>query len=124
MSLVQIEKMDNLFVCRISGEMTSYLLDALKHDLASKVREEKIYRVLLNLEKVEYISSRDLGVFVQIYKFLATHSKRHKPETEAVLAFSNVSKFVMGILEMTKLQQIFKIYQTEDDAIGQLSRLD
>jgi anti-anti-sigma factor len=124
MSLVHIEKLDNLFVCRISGEMTSYLLDALKHDLALKVKEEKIYRVLLNLEKVEYISSRDLGVFVQIFHFLESHSKRHKPETDAVLAFSNLSTFVKGIMELTRLQQIFTIYNTEEDAIEKLSGKD
>jgi len=121
MSTVHIEKLDDLLICRISGEMTSYLLDSLKNDLAVKVKEEKTFRMLLNLEKVEYISSRDLGVFVQIYHFLDIKKNEYKPDSKAVLAFCNLSKFVRGILEMTKLQQVFTIYKTEEDAIARLT---
>ncbi len=119
---IDSEQRENLLVFRLSGELNSYNLDALKHELSKKVREAKIYRVLINLAQVEYVTSKDLGVFVQVFHFLQKERKENEVFDEPVLAFCNLEPFVQDVMAMTRLETIFRVFDTEEEAIEALSK--
>jgi len=118
---VEFQEFQNLLVFRLSGELNSYLLDNLKTDLSARADKLKTYRVLVNLNDVEYVTSKDLGVFVQIYHFLEKGVKENNIKGEPILAFCSLSEFVQEVMELTRLETIFRIYDTEKEAIDALT---
>jgi len=120
-SPIGTKQLGNLLIFSVEGELSSFLLDTLKHEIVQKVREEKITRIIVNLDKVDYLMSKDLGAFVQIFRFLISEVDSGNG-TEAVLAFCCVDEFVDEVFKMTKLDTVFKVYATENDAVEALSR--
>jgi len=107
---------DDLLIVKLEAELSSYILDALKREIVERAKEGEIRNVLINLENVEYIASKDLGVFVQIFRFLI-----EQVDHDSMVAFCCISKLVKNIFVMTKLDTIFKLYETEEEAIAALS---
>ena len=112
---------DGIIIFRLAGEFTSFILDRLKKEIATQVVDKDVYTVLINLDGVEYINSKDLGVFVQIYHYLEGARKDNNPGADSILALTNLSSFVLDILEMTKLTTVFNLYDTEEEAIKALA---
>ena len=119
-SPIGTKQLGNVLIFSLEGELSSFLLDTMKHEIVRKVREEKITRIIVNLDKVDYLMSKDLGAFVQIFRFLVSEVDSGIG-TEAVLAFCCVNEFVEEVFKMTKLDTVFKVYATENDAIEALS---
>jgi len=123
---LELETHDDLIVVRLKSEVSTYVLDELKTELCAAVREAGIYRVLINLSSVDYITSKDLGVFVQIFRFLTDEQKEitlndpDLPVHDALLAFSNLDPFITDLMKMTKLETIFRIFETEETGIESL----
>lgn len=129
------ERKDSLLIYRLAGDLTSYVLDMLKTELVTDVNETGICRVLINLNEIDYITSSDLGLFVQIYHYLDAESKeqinpeiaesvRPEPVEQAKgveLVFTNLTPFVQDVIQMTRLDTVFKIFKTEQEAIQQLT---
>jgi len=118
---IEADRIDDLLIYRLSGELSTFLLDRLKREIAVKAKNEKMFQVLLNLGDVEYITSKDLGVFVQIYRFLDDESRKSGLDKRAVLALSDLRPFVRNIIEMTRLQQVFRVFETESEAVSALA---
>jgi anti-anti-sigma factor len=123
---IELEIHDDLIVMRVSGEMSTYLLDELRQKLSAAVAESGIYRVLINMKKIDYVTSKDLGVMVQIHRFLANEREKHMAERpsenigESILALSDLAQFITDIMQTTRLETVFKIYPTEEDALKEL----
>ena len=118
---VEFQEYPNLLVFRLSGDLNSYLLDTLKNDLSVRVKKHGIYRVLVNVQDVEYVTSKDLGVFVQIYHFLERGVRENGIKGEPILAFCCLRQFVREVMEMTRLETVFRIFETEKDALRALA---
>jgi anti-anti-sigma factor len=118
---VEFQEYPNLLVFRLSGDLNSFLLDTLKADLSARAAKLGIYRVLINLNNVEYLTSKDLGVFVQIFHFLEKGFRESEMKGEAILAFCGLSEFVQEVMAMTRLETVFRIYGTEEEAIETLA---
>jgi anti-anti-sigma factor len=133
------ERFDSFIVFRLAGDLSSYVLNLLRTELISDVRETGICRVVLNLKDIDYITSSDLGLFVQIYHYLdaeAGDKVGHYPTEQAcpepaegdgkvkkaVLCLTNLTPFVLDVIHMTRLDTVFKIYKTEEEAIKDLTR--
>ncbi len=121
---LEAEQLENLLIFRLAGELTSSVLNRLKVEVARQAKEKKMHRVLLNMGDVEYITSKDLGVFVQLYRFLDAEREGSEIESPAVLAFSNLNAFVQGVIELTKLETVFPVFDTEEKARTELSKVD
>ena len=124
--IIELEIHDNLIVMRVSGELSTYLLDELRRKLEAAVAESGIYRVLINMKRIDYVTSKDLGVMVQIHRFLANELEKHAAESqsenagESILALSDLAQFIMDIMKTTRLETVFRIYPTEEEAIRDL----
>ena len=67
--------------------------------------------LILNLNKVCMIDSSVLGIFAVIYKVCARQGE---------FALCEVSNNVQTLLRMTKLNQVFHCFSTQDEAIAAL----
>ena len=94
-------------VIDIIGELNLYSTPHLKSIMNKLIENERI-KLILNTDKLNYIDSSGLGVFLNIQsKLLKLGGYIHicAPTTQ-----------VMSILELTKLKSMLKIYRTIEDS--------
>lgn len=117
---VEIETIEDVIICRLSGELSSPILNRLKQEVASKTKNEKIYKLIINMAEVEFVTSKDLGVFVQIYRFLDNEAKRSSAESGCQVCLTNLGTYVNDVIRLTKLETVFRIHKTEEEALAAL----
>jgi len=69
--------------------------------------------LLLNMNAVSMIDSSALGIFALFYK---------ETKKQGEFALCEVRKNVQTLLRMTRLDQVFLCYQTEEEAITELTK--
>lgn len=69
--------------------------------------KENIFHIIVDLSNVNYISSRGLGILVDIHKSCQKNGK---------LVLCGLSDEVMSVFKLTVLNNFFIIVDTEDDA--------
>lgn len=92
----------------IIGELNLYSTPHLK-SIFSKLTENGKIKLILNTDKLNYIDSSGLGVFLNVQsKLLKMGGYIHicAPTTQ-----------VMSILELTKLKSMLKIFKTLEDSL-------
>lgn len=88
---------------------TSIATEFKQHIL--KLIETGPLHLVLNLKEVCMIDSSVLGIFAVIYKAC---------QRQGEFALCEVSKNVQTLLRMTKLDQVFHCFSTQDEAISAL----
>lgn len=97
---------------------------ALKGDLdfnsAKKVREEfakltqkEGAKLIMNLTDVRYIDSSGLATFIDLYQKMRRAGGK--------LAFFNVNQSVRSVFEIAKLDTVFQLTGTEQEALAKVS---
>lgn len=72
------------------------------------------FRLLVNMNDIEYLPSRVLAMFVRLH---------HEAKTEGGgLFFSNVRPAVRKLFEITQFYKIFVIFETEDEALRAIGK--
>lgn len=92
----------------IGGEETDKLRESLK-----AIAQSKNNNAILNLDKVTYLNSTALGVFI------SSHASFVKNGGQIVLC--NISKSLQNIFVITKLTLVFTICESVDEAIKIIS---
>jgi anti-sigma B factor antagonist len=111
-----IEKiMGDVCVISISGRIDTIASKDVeaKLDGAIKERNEKI---IINLEKMDYISSVGLRV-------LLSALKRQK-QNHGSLQLASLQPFVQNIFKITGLDKVFRIFPTEEAAIQSMMSVE
>ena len=108
MSLViQQRKMSEVIILDLTGRL--WILDLPLRDLMVGLLTDGSRHFVLNLGSVEYIDSSGLGQLITIWS-----SVRNKGGHMTVL---NPTKRVERLFEITRLNKVFEILQTEQEAI-------
>jgi anti-sigma B factor antagonist len=94
-------------VLAIEGEVDVYTSPQLKQEII-KLAESGLKRLIIDLSKVEYMDSTGLGVLISGLKRLR--------ESDGNLALVGPGVRITRIFEITGLDKIFDIYQTESEA--------
>ena len=108
---MEITKMyqDKSAILRLSGDILGD--DRLKLYEAIHEQLEKGYaQLVLNFEKVNLMDSVGLGMLIAAHTSLS--------RAGAKLALSNVGRSVNYLLTISKLNQVFAKYDTEDEALS------
>ncbi|WP_394752084.1 STAS domain-containing protein [Crenothrix sp.] len=84
-----------------SGELKTYLLHQI---------EQGQIHIIVQLEDVRFIDSSGLGALLSGHKNAITKSGK--------LALVNVQKQVLSMFELTRLNRVFEIYATVDEALN------
>jgi len=107
---IKIKEKAGITILKLSGEMHGgqenlELVDIVK-DLASKDKLD----IVINLSKVKWISSTGLGILVSARSSLAKEG--------GIVKICEPNDRILGILQVTRLNVIFDVYDSEDEAIA------
>jgi anti-sigma B factor antagonist len=102
------KKSEDVTICYIEGEVNIDAVEGLK-DSFRKLLDSGIRKVLLNCCKLDYIDSAGLACLIEFYKNLK--------DKQGVLFISDLSPKVRSVFAITKLENAFKIFDTQDQAL-------
>lgn len=105
---VKIQDKDTVTVCYVSGDIDINSAPVIRKSL-EKVVSGKKNKVLVNLSDVQYVDSSGLATMVELLKNIRAYGGK--------LKVCNMSAKIKSLFEMTKLDRLFEILPSEEDAI-------
>ena len=94
----------------ITGDIDLAHSPAMRKALLQEIKEKKTPKVFLNLEKVRYIDSSGIASLVEGLKASRDMGSR--------LILYGLSKTVREVMELSRLQKIFEIHESEAQALA------
>ena len=94
----------------ITGDIDLAHSPAMRKALLQEIKEKKTLKVFLNLEKVRYIDSSGIASLVEGLKASRDQGSR--------LILYGLSKTVREVMELSRLQKIFEIHDSEAQALA------
>lgn len=98
-------------VISVKGELDINSSPDLKAVL-TKLIDKKIFQMMVNLEGVTYIDSSGLATLIE--------TVQHVRKGNGVMSLVGMSAKIKNLFEITKLDRLFKIYSTQEEALSQL----
>lgn len=95
-------------IIELSGDIDMYTSPELRRELMGLVHR-KVSPLLIDFKKVSYIDSSGIATFVEGLKGVKTYGGR--------LKFFSIPERIVEIFNFSKLDRVFEIYGTLDEAI-------
>ncbi|MFP4029068.1 MAG: anti-sigma factor antagonist [Candidatus Brocadiia bacterium] len=113
-ALLHITRQNDVMIVNFS---TSRILDhsnvqQLGDEIDALVENHNIQKIVVNFEKIHYMSSAVMGKLVSLYKTLDAAGGE--------LRLCNISDSIYEIFEIMRFDELFDICDTEDDAVIEL----
>ena len=105
---IRTKELDGVLIVEVEGEINI----TTSPDLKRSFEKVKSTKVVIDMQKVDYIDSSGLATLVELLKKLKQRGGN--------LNLSQVSEKVKSLFEITKLDRLFGIYPTNDVAINSL----
>ncbi len=109
---VKTEKIDDITLIEIDGEVDTYTSSKIKQDILQVV--EQTPKIIISMEKVKFIDSTGLGILIGVLK------KVKEKEGEMIIVSPN--SYINQIFEITGLFKVFKIVENTQQAIDYLRK--
>lgn len=106
---------NNIDIIRFEGKMVMANAAHYRQEVLEIVNAGEA-RLVLDLEKVDFMDSSGLSVLVSALK-----AARARPDKEGEVALLKLTDTVRALIELTRLQQIFPIFTDEAQALKHLS---
>jgi anti-sigma B factor antagonist len=107
---ISTRQVDNAFIVDVTGDITLYNTPEVRKTLLDLLKEKRVKRVIVNLEKVKYIDSAGVASLVEGLKL--------SRDLKSGFALFGLSKTTREVLELTRLLKVFEIHDTEAEAIS------
>ncbi|HMB00860.1 MAG TPA: STAS domain-containing protein [Spirochaetota bacterium] len=107
---IKTSKKEKWFVVYLEGRLDVVLSQQLENMINEKIEEGENY-ILYNLDKVEYMSSSGLRVFIA--------TMRKLKEKNGAIRLCNVNNSVKKILKIVDLEGMFDIFASEQEALAE-----
>ena len=96
---LELKLIRHTLIVRITGELDMLVADKMRSDIDSKLDNNEIKNLILNMEKVSFIDSSGLGVIIGRYKKIAGKNGRMfivgaKSPVDKILYFSGINKLI------------------------------
>lgn len=111
---VTTKVLDNLAVL-YTDEYINGLVGEKLEEQCCKVIEKGLNRIIINFRQTELINSIAISILIGVIERIM--------ESRGVLCFSNLTKINKEIFEMLGLTRYVRIFETEEEAINQMSIL-
>ena len=109
---IKKREVDGVTILDISGEMYGGPENMKLVDVVSDLAKEKKLDLIINLSNVKWIASTGLGILV---------SARSRFSKEGgVMRLCQPNDRVLGILQVTRLNLIFDVYDNEQQALASI----
>jgi anti-sigma B factor antagonist len=95
---------------RVEGEINLHNSPALRADLLKLVEDEKPRAMVLNLSSVPYMDSSAIAVLVEVLKALRAD--------QGEVHLTQLQKRVAGLLHIARLDSIFILNETDEEAMA------
>ena len=110
---IQIKALDQgIQTIELEGDLDFHSSPDLRKEL-TKMIDQNVTKVMVDLAKVNYIDSSGLATFVELFQ------KMKKSGGKLVLF--NLAQSVRSVFEIAKLDTIFKLASTEQEALSLVS---
>ena len=98
-------------IVRLTGDfITIYDVDRIQEHIKRLFDRDDYSKCVFNVKEVRHMNSKGLGLLITYY-----HALRAK---QRVLGLSGCSPHVMNLLKLTHLDKVFKLYETEEEALA------
>lgn len=106
---IKLEEKNGVSVFRLTGDVDINTAPDVKATLDRDIKSG-MKKIVINLEGVGYIDSSGLATLVEVLKNIRV--------IEGKLKLTNLSDKVRGLFEITKLDKLFDVAASEDDAVN------
>jgi anti-sigma B factor antagonist len=107
---ISTRQVDSAFVVDITGDITLYNTPEVRKTLLNLLKEKRVTRVIVNLEKVKYIDSAGVASLVEGLKL--------SRDLKSGFALFGLSRTTREVLELTRLLTVFEVHDTEEQALA------
>ena len=108
---VKTESKNGLMICRVDGDIDINCSPALKKAF-DKLISQKTPKIVIEMTKVVYVDSSGLATLVGILKNMRSYGGK--------MRLAGMSPKVKSLFEITKLDKLFEIMASEEEAIAGL----
>jgi anti-sigma B factor antagonist len=106
---INVQEQGGISILRVVGDIDVNTSPEVKASFDGLVKAKK-EKVVVNLKGVNYVDSSGLATLVEVFKNMRAYDGK--------LKLTNLSSKVMGLFEITKLNNLFDIFTEEADAIN------
>jgi anti-sigma B factor antagonist len=106
---IATRQLENATIVDIIGDITLYNSPEVRKILLGLLKEKRVKRVIVNLEKVKYIDSAGVASLVEGLKV--------SRDMKSGFALFGLSRTARQVLELTRLMKVFEVYDTEEQAL-------
>jgi len=99
----------NATIVDIVGDITLYNSPEVRRVLLNLLKDKRVPRVIVNLQKVKYIDSAGVASLVEGLKT--------SRDLKSGFALFGLSRTTREVLELTRLIKVFEVYETEEEAL-------
>ncbi|MFW6007332.1 MAG: STAS domain-containing protein [Halanaerobiales bacterium] len=111
-SIKLIQEYD-ISVIKPEGEIVFENSNKIKERTKEILEENEINKLIIDLKSVPYLDSSGVGVIISLFKYLR--------ERKGKLAITNLQPKVKRVCELTKLNEIINIFESNEKAVKELS---
>jgi anti-sigma B factor antagonist len=108
--LISSRQFEGWVILDLSGDIDLAHSPAMRKALLGEIKEKHIAKVFLNLKNVRYIDSSGIASLVEGLKASRDSGSR--------LILFGLSPSVREVMELSRLQKIFEIYDNEEQALS------
>jgi len=84
-------------------------INLIGSELTKMIESGGVQKMLINMENVRYLSSAVLGKLISLHKALRMR--------KGALKLCNIAPPIYEVFEITRLDKVFDIHESEDDAL-------
>lgn len=106
---VNILEKGNITCVYVSGQLDAHTAPKLEEKIQEQISNSK-YKVVLNLNNLDYISSAGLGVFMSFLEEIR--------QNDGDLVFCNLKEKVFFVFELLGFPELFKVFNKEEEALN------
>ena len=111
---IKQKEVDGITVLELAGEMYGGPENMKLVDVISELADRNKLDLVLNLSKIKWISSTGLGILVSARSKFAKQG--------GVIKLAHPNERVLGILQVTRLNLIFDVFGSEQEALASLKK--
>ena len=108
---VKTESKNGLMICRVDGDIDINCSPELKK-VFDKLISQKTPKIIIEMTKVVYVDSSGLATLVGILKNMRSYGGK--------MRIAGMSPKVKSLFEITKLDKLFEIMASEEEAMAGL----
>jgi anti-sigma B factor antagonist len=107
---ISARHLENTTIFDVIGDIDLANSPAVRKAFLTEIREKKIPRVIVNLQRVKYIDSSGIASLVEGLKA--------SRDLQARFILFGLSKSAREVLQLSRLLKLFEIYENEEQALS------